>query len=566
MRVAAQIPAFFPIKLLHLLGTDMDSESTSSPTGKRIFSAALVVMLCFVLSRITGLVRDVVISAQFGTSANYDAYRAAFLIPDTLFLLVAGGALGSAFIPIFASKWTGDDVSNEQNREDAWLLFSRVLNLITVVLIGLAVIAAIFALPLVQLLIAPKLALAQQQLAANIMRWLLVSTVVFGASGLIMGALNAVQHFFLPAIAPVLYNVAIILGAWLLEPFLGIYGLVAGVVIGACLHLIVQIPGLRMFGAKYSASLTVGDSDVREVARLMGPRVLGLFFVQMHFFVNTNLASGLGTGSISALSFAWVLMLLPQGIFAQSLATAAFPTFAAQVAAGDYDAMRASLSQTLRLVLFLTIPAAVGLFVLRVPLVQVLFQRGEFTRESTMMVAYALQFYAIGLVAHAALEIIVRAFYALHDTMTPVLAGVGAMVLNIVLSLVLVNWLSFGGLALANSVATLLETVLLFWLLRGRLGRVGVASVDVKRVLLSMLRAAVAASGMYGTVWLWLFGLDRGLVDVFGWAAADGDARWIALFGGLIIAAATYAAISLLLKSEELAPAVRSVLRRGGSS
>lgn len=551
MRVATWIPAFFPVKIPYPFGTDMDSESTSPSTEKRIFSAALVVMICFVLSRITGLVRQSVIGAQFGVLPEYEAYVAAFRIPDILFQLVAGGALGSAFIPTFAARWAGE------RQQDAWLLFSRVLNLVTLALIVLAAIVAFFA-PFFVRFLAPGFDAAQQELTANLMRWLLVSTVVFGASGLIMGALNAAQHFFLPAIAPVLYNVAIILGAWLLEPFLGIYGLVVGVVVGACLHLLVQLPGLRTFGAKYSASLTVRDSGVREVARLMGPRVLGLFFVQMHFVINTVLASGLGNGSVGALEYAWLLMLLPQGIFAQSLATAAFPTFSALVAAGDLGAMRSSLNQTLRLVLFLTIPAAVGLLVLRVPLIQVLFQRGEFTLDTTMMVAYALQFYALGLVAHAALEIVVRVFYALHDTMTPVFVGVGAMVLNIVLSLLLIRWLTFGGLALANSAATLLETVLLFWLLRKRL-----SNMDAGRLGRSVLCSAVAALGMYGTVWLWLFGLDRGLVNAFGVADVYGDARWVALLGGLLIAVITYAGISLLLKSEELAPALRSVLRRG---
>jgi len=527
------------------------SSSQPKRAQQQLFNAALIVMVCFVLSRVAGLVRDVVISAQFGTSIEYDAYLAAFRLPDILFQLVAGGALGSAFIPTFAGYWAHD---NDAGHKEAWLLFSRVLNLITVVLLVFAAILAIFALPLVQVLFARGFTLEQQQLTANLMRWMLLSTVVFGASGLIMGALNAMQHFLLPAIAPVLYNMAIILGAWLLAPLLGIYGLVAGVVLGACLHLLIQLPGLRIFRARYSLNLSIRDSGVREVARLMGPRVLGLFFVQMQFLINTILASGLGAGSIGALSYAWALMLLPQGIFAQSVATAAFPTFAAQVAAGEYGIMRKTFNQMLRMVLFLTIPAAVGLFVVRVPLIEMLFQRGKFTAESTQLVAYALQFYAVGLIAHAGLEIVVRAFYALYDTMTPVLVGVGAMILNILFSLLLMEWLSFGGLALANSIATILEVGLLLWLLRGRLG-----GIDEPLLIASVLRSAVAAGGMYGTVWLWLFLLKDGL---FGALTVDGDYRWLAALGGIGIAIVTYLLLSLLLKSEEMKPALAMILRR----
>lgn len=527
----------------------------SSPVRRSIFNAALIVMICFVLSRVAGLVREAVIGAQFGTSGELDAYLAAFRVPDILFQLIAGGALGSAFIPTFAGYWARED--DPENRE-AWLLFSRVLNLMTIALVLLAAIFALFALPLVRTFIAPGFDLEQQLLTANLMRWMLLSTIVFGASGLIMGALNAMQHFMLPAIAPVLYNVAIILGAWLLAPYMGIYGLVAGVVIGACLHLFVQLPGLRMFNVQYHASFGLRDSGVREVGRLMGPRVLGLFFVQMQFLINTLLASGLETGSVSVLNFAWLLMLLPQGIFAQSIATASFPTFAAQVADGDYNAMRNTFNQTLRMVLFLTIPAAVGLFVLRIPLVQILFQRGAFTAESTNLVAYALQFYALGLIAHAGLEIVVRAFYALHDTMTPVLAGIGAMVLNILLSLLLINWLSFGGLALANSIATTLEVVVLLWILRGRLDGFGERLLSA-----SVIRSAIAALGMYGTVWLWLFALKNGLL---GLSLMNGDNRWIAALGGIGVAVITYLVLSLLLKSEELKPALAIVLRRRGSA
>ena len=229
-------------------------------------------------------------------------------------------------------------------------------------------------------MIAPGFSVEQQRLTASLMRWMLASTVVFGASGLIMGALNAVQHFLLPAVAPVLYNCAIIAGAWLLAPVVGIHGLVIGVAGGSVLHLLVQLPALLRQKVRYRFSFGVDDAQVREVARLMGPRVLGLLFVQLNFLVNTILASGLPDGSLSALNYAWLLMLLPQGIFAQAVATVAFPTFSAQVAAGNRAQLLETLTGLLRLILFLSIPAAFLLYVLHEPFVELLFQRGAFRR------------------------------------------------------------------------------------------------------------------------------------------------------------------------------------------
>ena len=525
------------------------AEKSSTLSGRGLASAAMIVMLFFVLSRVTGLLREIIVAAQFGTGGDLEAYLAAFRIPDLLFQLVAGGALGSAFIPTFSQAWSKGDHAG------AWLLFSRVLNLVTLVLLIFACLAALFALPVVEKVIAPGFGPEQQLLTAQLMRWMLLSTIVFGASGLIMGALNAVQHFLLPAAAPVLYNVAIILGAWLLAPSMGIYGLVVGIVGGAFAHLLIQIPGLPRYRARYHFSWNIGDAGVREVGRLMGPRVLGLFFVQLHFLVNTILASGLSQGSLSALNYAWLIMLLPQGVFAQAIATAVFPTFAAQVAANHHQEMRRTFGHTLRTVLFLTIPAAVGLYVLRVPLIQVLLQRGEFDLQSTHLVAIALQFYAMGLVAHSVVEILVRAFYALHDTRTPVAIGMAAMLLNILLSLLLVERLSFGGLALANSVATGIEMVVLMWLLRRKMG-----GIDGQALALSVMRCSVAALVMGGALWGWLqwlagssLSLDSRSVALLPWASA---------VGGLAIAVAVYLIMSLLLKSEELKPALAVVMRR----
>lgn len=527
-----------------------NSPTTRQEKARGLASAAMLVMVLFVLSRATGLLREVIIGNQFGTSADYDAYLAAFRVPDLLFQLVAGGALGSAFIPTFASYWAKASAQN-QDGEAAWLLFSRTLNLVVLILVVLAGLAAIWADALVAWIIAPGFDPAQQALTAALMRTMLVSTVIFGASGLIMGALNALQHFLLPAIAPVLYNLAIILGAWLLGARWGVYALVAGAVAGAAAHLLVQLPALWRQRAQYRLSLSLRDPGVREVMRLMGPRILGLLFVQLHFLVNTILASRLQAGSLSALNYAWLLMLLPLGIFAQAIATVIFPTFATQVANDQRQEMRASFALILRLVIFLTLPAAVGLWVLDVPLVRMLFEHGNFDPRSTELVVFALHFYALGLISHAIVEIGVRVFYALHDTWTPVMVGVGAMALNVILSLLLVEMLRHGGLALANSIATTVETLLLLFLLNRRMG-----GLEAGALLQSLLRNGAAAAVMALVVWggvRWVQGIGA-LNEVVG--------VWLAALGGMALAVASYSAVTLLLGSAEARWLLALVLRR----
>lgn len=467
------------------------STSQSQPSSlSRIAQAASLVMVLFVASRIFGLLREMVIGARFGASADLDAYLAAFRLPDLLFTLVAGGALASAFIPTFSERLAHNDEAG------AWALASKVVNLLLLVLILLAILAGLAAWPIVSRIIAPGFPPAQQALTVSLMRWMLISTVIFGLSGLVMGILNSYQHFLLPALAPVLYNAAIIAAAWWLAPHWGVRALVVGVVAGALLHLLVQVPGLLRFGLRWQPSLSLADAGVREVLRLMAPRVLGLAVVQINFMVNVFLASHLVAGSISALNYAWLIMLLPQGIFAQAIATAAFPTFAHQAAKKEHRQMQTTLGSILAMLLFLTVPAAVLLFLLRVPLIGTLLQRGAFDAHDTALTAAALRFYALGLVGHSVVEVVARVFYALKDTLTPVLVGVAAMSANIVLSLWWVGRLGHSGLALANSVATLAEMAVLLWLLRGRLG-----GWDERAVGYSLARTLVASAVMGLTAW-----------------------------------------------------------------
>lgn len=520
------------------------AESTSDHIN-RIARAASLVMVLFVASRVLGLLREIVIARQFGTSAEMDAYLAAFRLPDFLFYMVAGGALGSAFIPTFTGYLTRRDLPG------AWRLASAVINWVLLILSVLGGIAAFFAPWIVQTLYA-DFSPDQQALTIELMRWMLISTVIFGVSGVLMGILNAQQHFLLPAFAPVVYNGAIILGAWFLGPTWGVRGLTAGVVLGAAGHLLVQIPGLiwNRQPMRYRPVLPLRDSSLHEVGRLMAPRVLGLAAVQLNFVVNTILAAGLVAGSLTALNYGWIIMLLPQGIIAQSVATAIFPTLAALVANGEFIQMRRVFGTTLRSLLFLTLPAAAGLIILAKPIVQLLLERGAFDAGSTTATAWALSLFSLGLVGHAVVEIAARAFYALKNTKTPVGIGVLAMAVNIVLSIALMRlfarlgWMPHGGLALANAIAVTLEMVILLVLLRQPLG--GLSESGLGKPLLKM---GLATLGMVLVLWGVILFLPA-------------QPSWLAGVVGIIVGGAVYIGLAYVLKVDELKIVERKILGR----
>ena len=512
---------------------------------RQIAGAATLVMALFIVSRLLGLLREIVVAGQFGTSAQMDAYLAAFRVPDFLFYVVAGGALGSAFIPTFSGFIAKKDMPG------AWRLASAVINWMLVVLLGLCLLAAILAPWFVQTFYG-DFTLAQQALTIELMRYMLISTVIFGVSGVFMGILNAQQHFLLPALAPVVYNLSIILAAWFLGPILGVRGLTIGVVLGALGHLLVQVPGIAFGKTRihYKPILAAKDRHVHEVGRLMAPRVAGLAAVQINFVVTTILAATLAAGSLTALNYGWIIMLLPQGIIALSVATALFPTLAALAAKGQKDEMRHIFLTTLRNLLFLTLPAAVGLIVLAVPIVRLLLQRGAFNETSTDATAWALTFFALGLVGHTVVEITTRAFYALKNTRTPVAIGILAMVVNLIFSLLLMELFKkwglppHGGLALANSIAILLEMVILLWLLRGPMG--GLSEPGVTQ---SIVKMSVAALGM-----------ALALLVVMP-LLPNSDSWWVGI-AGIILGGVVYIGLAFALRLHELQFIQRKVLGR----
>lgn len=516
---------------------------------RQIARAAGTVMAAFVLSNLVGLLRQVLVARAFGTTPELDAFLAAQRLPDLLFNLVAAGALASAFIPTFTGLLTNGD------RPGAWRLASGVLTTISLVLVTASAAAALLAPWLVSTVLARGYSPEQQTLAAHLLRIQLLAPTIFGLSGLIMGILNAHQRFLLPALAPTMLWVGMIFGLVVWVPGQGIDGLAWGYVLGAALHLAVQLPGLaRLAGLRYTPGLGLSDPLVRQVARLMGPRLIGVAAVQINLVVTLNLASFMLAGTYSALLYAWQIFTMPQVIIAQAIAIAALPAFSAMVARGDLNAMRASLAETLRGILFLALPATVGLFALRTPIIAMLFERGDFTAESTALVAGALAWFTLGLASHSVVEIVSRAYYALHDTRTPVVIGTAAMALNILLSLLLAPLFTrlglppHGGLALANTLATTLEMAALLLPMRRRLG-----GLDLPRVLPGLARTVVATTLLGVSLALWL-GLSAPL-------AAGPWGAWIVGVGGVLLGGAVFAAAALLLQAPEMA-LLRGLLRR----
>jgi putative peptidoglycan lipid II flippase len=514
--------------------------------NRQIARAAGTVMLAFVASNLVGLARQILMASAFGTQAGIDAFSAANRVSETLFNLVAGGALASAFIPTFTGLLT------QGERQRAWKLASAIGNLILLSLIVLCALAAIFAPWIVRNILAPGFAddPEQEKLTITLLRMMLPSAAVFGLSGLVMGILNSNQVFFWPAFAPAMYQVGMIFGIVFLAPSMGIYGLAWGVLIGSGLHLLLQTPSLLRLNGKYYPSLGWGSPDVLEVVRLMAPRLLGVAVVQLNFWINTRLASQFVEGSVIALVLAFSLMLMPQAAIAQSIAIAAMPTLSAQVALGKLNEMRSSLAASLRGAMLLSIPASVGVILLRKPLIALLYQRGQFDARSTELVAWALLWFTIGLVGHTVVEILSRAFYSLHDTRTPVLVGIVAMSLNVLFSyafsalFIRLDWLAHGGLALANSLATGLEAGGLVLLIRRRLD-----GLEGGLILDGMVKTSLATLVMGACLWAWLI-----------WS--QGQAAWLVVGGGLGIGVTTFGASIALLGVAEVKCLLGALKRR----
>ncbi len=520
-------------------------------SGGRLARSAGLVGIATLTSRILGLVRDVVQSYFFGTGMAADAFGVATRIPTLLRDLFAEGAMSAAFVPTFTRHL------EKRGRDGAFRLGAQVLNGLLIVTGIMVVLGIVLAGPLVhwytEFTDPDKVRLTVLLTQVNMPFLMLIAV-----AAALMGMLNGLRHFFVPAMSPALLNVCFIACTALLTPWFTRIGvepamaLSLGMLTGGVAQILVQVPTIWRLGYRHKWVLDPKDPGVREVLMLMGPGSIGVAAAQVNLFVNTILATG-HDGAVSALQYAFRMIYMPIGIIGVSIATAAIPQIARRAADLDYAGMRETLSWGTRLMLMLSVPATVGLIVLASPIVELIYERGEFTADSTMLVASALLFYAPGIVGYSIVKIASPCFYSLQDARTPIIVSLITIVVNLVLNLTLNAWMGFTGLALGTAIAANVNAGLLLVLLSRRIG-----GVDGRRIWWSFVKISVATIVMALAAWSG----ERWLRDVL---PGDGTilrgARVFAVIGASLVA---LAAASWVLRIEEFNQAVARIRAKLG--
>ncbi len=477
-------------------------------THRALAQAGLVVSGAFLVSRILGWVRVAIIGVTFGAGPELDAFFAAFRLPDLIFQLVAAGALSSALIPIVSSLIT----TNEHER--AWRLVSTVTNLMLVGLAVLALIVAIFA-PLIVPAITPGFDPAQAARTVDLTRIMLFAPIFLALGSVATSLLNAQGRFAAAAVAPIVYNLAIIGAALTLATPLGVTGLAIGVVAGSLGHLLVQLPAVLRLGFRYTRVIDLADEQARKALALMAPRAIGLGATQITFVVVTSIASTLGTGAITAFNVAFTLLQIPIGVIGVPLGVVVFPALSREAALGRADEFAALLSRAVRLLLFVMLPITGIGIVLRREVTELLFGYGRFDAGAIDLTAATLFTFMFGLAAHALIAVLARAFYARQDTRTPVAAGIVAVLVDITLAVVLAGPLGLPGLGLAIAIGAWIEMSILLVLLRGPLPEFALRAVFLVafRSLFATILAAAVAFALRGGLDL-ITGVDPGKVGL----------------------------------------------------
>ena len=465
---------------------------------KHIARSTLIIAVFFGLEKVLGFVRNVLIARTFKLSTELDAFNAANNIPDLVFALISGGALAMALIPILS------EYREQKEKREMWGLFSQVTNGVFLVTLSLSLVIALLARQLVswEIGIAPGFTAEQQNLVAILMRLNLIATLLFSLGGLAVAGLQAQQHFLVPALAPSMYDIGSLIGILILAPEkgyqigpitlpalnLGIYGLVYGVIIGAGLFLLIQIPALFKFGFRWLPKLNLRDPGIVKVLQMMGPRVLTVLFIQLVFITQDNLASRLPTGAVTALVYGWLFMQLPESLIGTALGTALLPTLSEQIISGDSKSFRTTLETSIRGITAITIPITIILSLNLRPIVQIL----GFDPAGTTLVVWTVRAYLVGLVGHSLLEVAARSFYAQHNAKTPLIASGLTFGVFLLLALPLSGQLGAPGIGLANSLAYTGETIFLFILLY----RVMPFQPRLNRTLVRTLAASILAAGI----------------------------------------------------------------------
>lgn len=505
-------------------------------TSSNLARAGVLISGAFFASRVLGWVRMSVITAVFGPGPELDAFFAAFRIPDLIFQLVAAGAIGSALIPVASALIAGGDAGR------AWRVVSIVANLM---LIALAAISVAFALaaPVIVPLITPGFDPAQTALTVDLTRIMTLGPAFLALGAVATSVLNSSGRFSAAALAPIVYNLAIIAAALLLGPSFGVTALAIGVVLGSVGHLLVQVPAIRRRTTfVYDAVVDVGDAQARRVFALLAPRALGMGASQITFIVNTTLASTLGAGAITALTVAFTIVQLPLGLIAVPLGVVLLPTMSRAVASGERDRLASLVDRSVRVLAYTMLFVTAVAIVTRHETVILLFDYGRFDDEALAATADTLLVFLFGLTAHALIAVLARSFYAAQDTRTPVAAALVSVAVNVAISLATFQTLGLPGLALGIAVGAWVEVAILLARLTRRLPELEPAGIV--RAMTAHAAAAVVAGG---AAWV-VLGASRTVVGpTVAKPLVAVEVVAAVLAGGL-----AYAAVSRLLRFAEL--------------
>ncbi|NKB89868.1 MAG: murein biosynthesis integral membrane protein MurJ [Acidobacteria bacterium] len=521
------------------------SKTGTDQTGRLLRAAGTVGGMTLV-SRVLGLVRDIAQSTLLGAGVAADAWYAAFVLPSTLRRLVGEGNISAAFIPVLARQ------SAEHGDERARELSSKFFTVVLVAASGLSVIGILGARGIVWVMYSGYAAVPGKfELTVDLTRAVFGYLLFISLTAVLMGILNARQRFAAAAFTPVLLNIALIAAAFLAWgelPETAVWVIAGGAMVGGVLQFLFLVPFVRRFGVSLRPSWPLGDRGVSEIGRLMIPGVVGASVVQINILVGRSLASDLPEGTMTSLYFASRVNELTLGVFAVAVATVVLPLMSQQGAAGDTAQLRGTLGFALRQVTAVTLPAAVGIMVLRHDIIATLFEYGQFSAGATALTAAAVWGYAWGLVATAGVRIAVQSFYAMRDTRTPVIVATGSMVVNVVGCVLLRGPLENAGIALANSIAAAFSLAVLLWLLRGKLG-----GLPLREPLASFTRAGVAAAVMAAV----LLGIRDSLI------VADSGVveAWVRLFTVVLVGGMVYLAGLAVLRAPEIAE-LRQIGRR----
>lgn len=512
--------------------------------NRKVTRAAGVIGVATLASRILGFVRDMILAWFFGAGKMSDAFFVAFRIPNLLRRLLAEGTLTLAFVPVFS------EYLENKGRDEAFRMARSAVRMLSAVL-AVTAFAGVAGAPVLVAIVAPGFSGEAYDLTVVLTRILFPYVFFICLVALAMGILNTMGHFAAPAFAPVLLNIGIIAGALVLAPLMeeGIYGLAAGVIIGGCLQLLLQFPFLIRKGFFFWQNAPFYHPGLKKIALLMGPAVFGAAVYQVNILLGTVLASLLDEGSVSYLYYADRLVQFPLGIFAISLSVAVLPSLSRQAAAKDFAALEHTFSFAMRLVFFITVPSAIGLIVLREPIVALLFGRGEFDANSIHQTAYALFYYALGLCAFSGVRIVVSAFYALQDTKTPVKMATISIAANLLFAVVLMGPMKHGGLALATTLGSIINFALLTHVLKRKTG-----GLAWKKIVVSGARSVVSSCIMGSTLFLATSRFPPDYHGPFG---------YLLLYVLIAILAATmiYTGSSLALQKDEL-KAVATMIKK----